>query len=235
MKEKAEEHKIRRKQNKLKGEKLLRTCVLCFRVFNDKRGCLRHVCNSHSKNKNSANKSATKPELVCSLCSKVFTHIKSFERHNREHSENSTESFECEHCDKKYTRKDNLLKHEQRIHGFYKIDFERAASFSSINNMFKCPLCLASFGEEKERFFAHIASKVCHKDPNYKHDTDITEDLRFKCQLCEKSYSNKDSLKRHARWKHDKNIKKFECNSCKMTFNYESSLKRHIKKSHANE
>ena len=235
MKEKAEEHKIRRKQNKLKGEKLLRTCVLCFRVFHDKRGCLRHVCNSHSKNKNSANKSATKPELVCSLCSKVFTHIKSFERHNREHSENSTESFECEHCDKKYTRKDNLLKHEQRIHGFYKIDFERAASFSSINNMFKCPLCLAFFGEEKERFFAHIASKVCHKDPNYKHDTDITEDLRFKCQLCEKSYSNKDSLKRHARWKHDKNIKKFECNFCKMTFNYESSLKRHIKKLHANE
>ena len=235
MKEKAEEYKIRRKQNKLKGEKLLRTCVLCFRVFHDKRGCLRHVCNSHSKNKNSANKSATKPELVCSLCSKVFTHIKSFERHKREHSENNTESFECAHCDKKYKRKDNLLKHEQRIHSFFKIDFERAASFSCIDNMFKCPLCLASFGKEKERFFAHIASKVCHKDPNYKHDTDITEDLRFKCQLCEKSYSNKDSLERHARWKHGEKIKKFQCNFCKVTFNYKSSLKRHIKKSHANE
>ena len=121
---------------------------------------------------------------MCSLCSKVFIHIKSFKRHNKEHSGNNTENFECEHWDKKYTRNDNLLKHEQKINGFYKIDFERAASFSSINNMFKCPLCLASFGEEKERFFAHIASKVCHKDPNYKHGTDITEDLRFKCQLC---------------------------------------------------
>ena len=111
--------------------------VICLR------GCLRHVCSSHSKNKNSANESATEPELLCSLCS--------LERHNRGHSENNTESFECEHCDKKYTRNDNLLKHEQRIHGFYKIDFERAASFSSINNMFKCPLCLASFDKEKER------------------------------------------------------------------------------------
>ena len=237
MKEKAEEQKIRKKQNKLKGEKLLRTCVLCFRVFHDRRGCLRHICNSHhgkSLNKNSASKSATKPELVCSLCSKVFTHIKSFERHNREHSEDNTESFECEHCDKKYKRKDNLLKHEHRIHGFYKIDFERAAAFSSNNNIFKCPLCLASFGNEKERFFAHIASKVCHEDINHKHDTDITEDLRFKCQLCEKSYSDKDSMKRHVRWKHDKKIKKFECDFCDMIFNYKSSLKRQIKNSHAN-
>ena len=81
----------------------------------------------------------------------MFTHIKSFKRHNKEHSGNNTENFECEHCDKKYTRNDNLLKHEHKIHGFYKIDFERAASFSSINNMFKCPLCLASFDKEKER------------------------------------------------------------------------------------
>jgi hypothetical protein len=70
--------------------------------------------------------------------------------------------FKCKHCDKMYNRKDNLLRHEQKNHHLYPIDFDAAASQST--NSIKCHICSLGFGTGKEKLFAHITSKVCYAE-----------------------------------------------------------------------
>ena len=68
-------------------------------------------------------------------------------------------------------------------------------------------------------------------DPNIKSINEAKKDERkrnHKCKLCEKSYHQSGSLKRHVSSFHEKR-KDHNCNSCGKSFNQSSDLKTHFK------
>ena len=52
------------------------------------------------------------------------------------------------------------------------------------------------------------------------------------CDKCEKTFTSKDTLRKHYSLKHDLNGKKIECGFCMKTFTKNSSLKRHVQSVH---
>ena len=93
----------------------------------------------------------------------------------------------------------------------------------------KCQICSMDFGTEKEKLYAHIASKVCLAKIN---NVSLSKDDRYACTKCEKSYLDKDSLMKHTRWKHSSNNPMYKCSLCNIDFKYKSTLVRHQKKVH---
>ena len=86
------------------------------------------------------------------------------------------------------------------------------------------------FGAEKEKLFAHITSKVCYAEGR---KFSLNEDDKFECDLCEKSYLDKESLVKHIRWKHGPKKPRIKCKVCNVEFGYNSTLVRHMKKFHS--
>ena len=109
---------------------------------------------------------------------------------------------ESKFCGKTFQRKDKLLRHAQTLHkAFHKVDFEAASS--SFNESMKCQMCCMDFGTEKEKLYAHIASKVCLAKIS---NVSLNKDDPYACMhSMRKSYLDKDSLMKHTRWKHSSN------------------------------
>ena len=130
----------------------------------------------------------------------------------------------------KFTRKDNLYKHKARIHGEYNINFNAAEeTFKDSGGV--CKLCEIDFGSDFDKFKAHLFRRSC-KD---KKECEVNDLERYQCEICDKSYLDKDSLKRHINWKHKISEQtKFECELCKVSYAHHSSLARHIRKMHVN-
>ena len=60
----------------------------------------------------------------------------------------------------------------------------------------------------------------------------VHEQLRpFKCDLCGKSFSTKQSLKFHVEAVHDRK-RNYACDECSIRFNCKHLLLRHVKKTH---
>ena len=165
------------------------------------------------------------PNYKCTFCDKTFSYPYTLNRHIQKHNE-VPELFKCKFCDKSFSRKDILKKHNQVIHRSYQIDFTAAGQTST--DSLKCQMCSQDFGDNKERLFAHLSTKVCQRKTN---SFELDEEHRFKCNLCTKKYQDRDSLVQHIRWKH-KNKEEFDCNMCTLKFLHKSSLVRHVKKMH---
>ena len=210
--------------------KLEKTCKLCFHIFSKKSHCKRHMEKVHCKSLEKISEEEENSGLEihrCKICAKEFKHGTSLKRHQKCLQE-LEDSFKCKYCDKVYKRKDNLQRHSQRIHNKHRINFDAAASNN--DDPLKCPICSKTFEQKnKEIFFAHIASKICH-DINNK--LNLNENNKFECDQCEKTYLDKDTLMKHIRWKHASIKIKINCKLCTVTFSYKSTLVRHMKKIH---
>ena len=214
-----------------------KTCNLCFKKFSRNWACRRHIEKAHStketddrtvKFKNNINRE-TESEVYhkCVTCEKQYKYPLHLERHLKKHEEKAVK-HECKYCGKSFERLDTLLRHAQTLHKVYhKINFE-AASSACIESM-KCQICSLDFGDEKEKLYAHVASKVCHTKSN---KVFLDKEDRYACTQCEKSYIDKDSLVKHIRWKHSSITPKFTCSLCNINFSYKSTLGRHRKKVH---
>ena len=149
-----------------------------------------------------------------------------FKRHMDQH-EVSPDIFKCKYCDKSFIRKDKRTRHQQVIHLSYQIDFT-AASQENTDSL-TCQMCSMNFGDDRERLFAHLSSKVCQSTKN---KFELNEKHRFVCEFCTKTYVDKDALGKHVRWKHSRKNIYFECTVCSSKLKHKSSLDRHMKKFH---
>ena len=84
----------------------------------------------------------------CSECSANFSHRVSLVRHENSFK-NSSSSNECDKCDKTFTRRDNLWKHRERVHGLHNTNIE--AITKKKNNM--CEICKKKFKINDELIF----------------------------------------------------------------------------------
>ena len=171
-------------------------------------------------------KSKTSSCHKCPECDKIFSHKISMQRHFKQHAKDLS-YFQCDECDFKTLRSDNLKKHRRNIHNVFKTNF-KVLRDKSTNLNYSCKMCGEEF-LEADFFETHLVMKACQNpaDP-------IDEYGRYQCDLCTSSYSNKWDLSRHMEWKH-KPSHVFSCELCNKTFYNQYSLKRHVKNMHNSE
>ena len=156
----------------------------------------------------------------------TFSNSGNAKRHLRMHRE-TLPSFSCSVCGKSFNRKDNLVKHKERLHKLFRtnIDAIREDSRSS----WQCKMCGDQFGADKESFEDHIVYQVCKKKDDC---IELNMNGRMECDLCDKSYADKSSLKRHMNSNHGSKKQEIICKKCKKKFSAKSSLVRHMNTFH---
>ena len=66
-----------------------------------------------------------------------------------------------------------------------------------------------------------------------RHKQQVHENFRpFKCNYCEESFKNHNSLACHIGEKHDSSVKKFKCDKCDFSTAYHKSLRQHHQDRH---
>lgn len=145
-------------------------------------------------------KKATKKELdalSCFECDKCFSCKRALIRHNRTVHALVKHQFQCDACGKCFTSKETLYHHKRGIHGE--------------NKPYKCDQCDASFN------FNH--SLRLHR---LKH----SGQRPHKCTQCDKSYLTSNHLKMHMEGVHQSK-KNHMCRFCPKSFSYRTSLQVH--------
>ena len=160
-------------------------CNICGRVFLHKRSLIRHCKetqhSSYPKNdKRKVFKWGNKTGVKCNICHKMIVsyaldiHMKS------DHSEEARE-FKCTRCDFKTNRRYSLKRHDRDVHQRYESDFcAIKESFEEGVSKYQCPDCkkiLSSINEIED----HLIGKICS----------------MTCNICDKTFSRKDNLKKH--------------------------------------
>ncbi len=113
-------------------------------------------------------------------------------------------SFECNQCEKKFTRKSNLKRHQDSVHSTVK--------------PFECPHCSFST-KRKDILDRHIKEKHLG--------------IKYSCEICNESFTQLASLRRHVNSVHNQE-KTFKCSLCDDKFLRKDNLERHIKSVHQN-
>ena len=220
--------KKRKEAEHLERLELVATCPFCLIRFVEKFSRDRHIINMHSKQHKVRIRKSVEKALECSTCRNTFYNEANLKRHLRLHEENPLD-FPCDICGKKFTRKDNLFRHRERLHKLFNINFD-AMQPDSKQLSFQCKMCSADFGASKDAFESHIVMEVCKK-----REKSVTVNIegRIECDLCDKTFVEMSNLKRHINLKHSSRQQTNTCDKCDKTYTNISSLKRHVNTVHS--
>uniref|UniRef100_A0A5K3ESJ7 C2H2-type domain-containing protein n=1 Tax=Mesocestoides corti TaxID=53468 RepID=A0A5K3ESJ7_MESCO len=131
------------------------------------------------------------------------TEIPPYEHLSSQTNSPAGKSYQCELCNKCFTKSCNLNSHVKAVHKGVRA--------------FQCRECQKSFSRNSDL---------------QKHIDAVHKGLRpYECAICQKRFSQKSSLKRHREAVHE-GIKAFQCNHCAARFSYDVHLKRHIRAKH---
>ena len=203
-------------------------CSICQMKFPS-----RLTLQQHKNQEHTSMKSKIKEYNLCSLCGKEFTNRRTY----FEHISKSCKDWRGNKC---------LICNELFV--------SRALTMEHINanhpeiNLYNCSECGSRFMSEKglkdHISFAHgnnaenicplcgkiMASKaVLRKHMAFVHDRK-NNPRKFKCTLCEKSFSVKNALENHILSVHEGS--KFQCPNCTEVFNSKKGLTLHIGQTH---
>ncbi|KAL5278007.1 hypothetical protein ACFFRR_002947 [Megaselia abdita] len=142
----------------------------------------------------------------------------------------ATQVFQCQHCNKNFSTKTNLVRHEHIHTGSKK---------------FQCKICGNCFtqsGSLKQHMYIHTGERpfVCKdcgrsftQSKSLKfHMRRHTGEKPFSCDFCNITFRQRDGLKRHVAVKHNKLFKdnpKNVCPHCLKKFTTMSRLQLHVK------
>lgn len=178
--------------------------------------------------------SSPKKSYLCDICQKTFQNPVKLAKHQLIHGGSSP--FKCEQCKKTFSTKFKLVRHVL-IH--------------SDRKQFSCTICQRTFHRKdhlKNHIKVHSPSKthyVCDKPNCRKEYTSLlsykkhlalhaAEDGSLECQMCLKTFENKDQilyhLKIHAgsRTVKNPNEKKYTCDRCDRKFFTRKDVRRHM-------
>jgi len=95
----------------------------------------------------------------CPECDKIFSHKISMKRHFKHHHVKELKFFQCNECDFKTLRSDNLMKHKRIKHKTFTTNFDVLRDKSS-NLNYTCKMCEEDF-PDSDLFETHIVMKAC--------------------------------------------------------------------------
>ncbi|KAB7503605.1 Zinc finger protein 26 [Armadillidium nasatum] len=198
-----------------------------------------------------------KKKYSCDLCPKIFSRPSQLQDHKITHS--NTNHWECRHCNKKYAQRNSLRKHIMSAHTqteeknknvcqhclvvFSSQTFLNRHIVKMHNIPLSCTHCdfktqqLKSYRRHlnkhiaKKKFLCDICGSMFQcsislKDHNLFHHSN---ERKFKCKECEKSFKNKSCLSRHKRTHSNERPYKCECGMC---YKQLSHLSRHLSSVH---
>ena len=203
-------------------------CDQCSRPFSDTDLLNRHIANVHSEEKrfkcelcpnhkgfgvksnfNAHMAKVHGAKLPCEFCGKVLHDVKSLRSHVMSKHKRDDCPFQCEICQKKFSKRSYLIRHIEFVH-------KNDGSGSDL----KCDQC-----EEKFRHQFLLDDHI-----KKKHEIISTRTSRkCTCQICGKVVQNAKSLKLHILAKHNREDCAFSCDICGKKFPRNSLLVRHTK------
>ena len=126
-------------------------------------------------------------EKRCEICYKVYQ-SHTIEFHMKNHQRKSSKTYECEQCDYKTMRKNNLPRHMETKHNTWNINFEVIKEhFDKMNTPYECPKC-NKICESYDLAADHLKLKKCGE-----------ENI---CKDCNIKFTMKQSFKAHRKRKH---------------------------------
>jgi Zinc finger, C2H2 type len=156
----------------------------------------------------SSDTESKKQDLVCDECMRPFASLSKLNRHRKEQHAETLPKFECRSCDKCFTRREHLKRHERACH---------------LGDKIQCPLCSSRF-IEKCRLMKHLLEKhevyKCSKcSAVIKTRTPEVHvcgsgfafpEAEYGCKFCEKKYRRKGYLIKHLESYHGRKADRFK-------------------------
>ena len=147
----------------------------------------------------------------CEFCGKLFKSKWHLTEHSRVHT--GDKPYSCEICGKTFAVSANYKRHHNTLH------IGRKKQKHGVKH-FKCDVC-----EKFLRSKWHLANHIrIH-----------TGDKPYSCEICGKSFTEKNSLKRHqltynhGRHKQKHGMQQFNCDVCQNTFGSKRHLTAHVR------
>ena len=201
------------------------TCENCRISFWSLRCLEDHKCDAAQANP------ANQPGATlfqCHLCARIFPFNQSLKIHLKTHFE-QPKPHACSLCNKRYSHKFLLLKHEKKHRGekdikcgyctktFYRReDCRQHERVHTGEKPYSCSLCT-------KRFTSPSALKV--------HEKRHRKEFNYKCRECAKAFVDSTSLKKHVNDRHT-DIRPYVCLLCSKAFKRRYGLQSHYRKMH---
>jgi uncharacterized C2H2 Zn-finger protein len=119
----------------------------------------------------------------------------------------NNKDFKCDHCDKAFTRENTLVRHVNKKHKNLNIQVNVIEETNEI--------------DIKEELIGDVTAA----------EDAILKIQKFRCDHCDKAFSENSKLQRHINATHKK-IKRFACDLCDYSSYYKTNLNKHSKAVH---
>ena len=186
-------HMKKHEESKIIQEKQVdgdKYCKMCNRIFKTTRQHAKHQLTVHS----------IVVPVQCFLCVPNITleSEKVFVDHNKEiHSQRA----ECKDCKKQFFNLSILKRHERKMHT------------EQLDSMSICEICTKMF-KSTNHLQQHLKT---HSDEKH-----------YSCNLCSKSFKWDSSLNTHIQAAHNPSGPAFKCDQCDKCFSDKNNLKKHL-------
>ncbi|XP_054742733.1 serendipity locus protein delta-like [Anastrepha obliqua] len=163
-------------------------CHVCNKIFKNKTQRRRHVNVVHKP---------TKQIWKCEICGITTKDEEYLELHKNIHEGKS--DLECRYCNKRYTRKINVIRH---MHKHWD------------KKKFQCERCGLRFSE-RPIYYNHRLQHEAEEDP-------------LICEVCNQSFKTRRTYRNHL-WVHREDRPRYSCEICGKTFVEKYTLKVHLR------